>query len=177
MNYHLYPTPKGIGAYPGAKPEKTDESGSLIVPLLRIWKDSLIAYMVEPEFKAGDVVYREKWTKQGKIWEVRKAHGKYPHNIGIDFGDWSGFVNDYDLAHYPPGHQIPSSECVFVEKVKIYDPNFKINKVIKEFKWQPAPEPEKTGVFVKNLKKYQEAHTAFRSKCLSGEIRIKETKK
>ncbi len=195
-NYHLYPTPEGTGAYPGAKPIKTDKSGSLIVPLIRIWQSTLIAYMVEPEFKWGSILYDRSGNKY-KFVEYKDNEQTFCslYKLGYGKDDPIVAIDKTNLTYYPPGHKIPESECVFVEEVditgkKVDTSKYKTPKIKSIHKWQPVeepdiedfprykyPDPELKDHFLYNEKELEKAISVFRSKCLSGEIRIKEIEK
>lgn len=121
MNHHLYPTPEGTGAYPGAKPSikdaipgKEEEAQAFLPGLTKLWEQSRIAYMVEPEWKIGDIAYEiSTGERLGKVHQTA-----CDYISGNATSSASGFyMEKSDISRYPPGHTIPSSECVFVERL------------------------------------------------------------
>ena len=175
--HHLYPDPKGIGVYPEAKPINVSIYKASIN-----WKQSLIAYMAEPEFKVGDTVYLDS------VKHIIKSMYKHEIELIIVKGQIEiGWVYPSQITHYPPGHVIPSSECVFVEEVKIgerQEPHemktqhgfYESKTMVETLEWQPVEEPQIKDSWPGTKQEFNK-WKEFRSKCLSGVIRIKETKK
>ena len=117
-----------------------DELSKLQSKVLKQWEQqSRIAYLKEPEFKVGDVVYV---NGEGKEWELTEIHDK-GYNLKIDTRRTNGKMSFRiaqlsDLSYYPGQEYDGEVKYVIEVEIKMMDYG---SEHTERFEWQDVEEP------------------------------------
>ena len=169
-----------MALYREKKPKMIEDChGSLLLYKCEIgeFEQSRIAYLKEPEFKAGEVIY---W--KGEQYIIESIEGNYailsyPKNPNID----PSLFPLNELSHYYPGQEY-DGEIKYVRKVKLETRFFNNPPHYIEFEWQEVEEPAEAApnrkaytedekqLWVDDLKEWRNDYNKFQEGVNNGEI-------